>query len=246
MALIKKYLTPRNPFAFKRLFGTVKNKDILLAVLNTVLKEQLHKPIKEVTFIHPVSAPPAVAARRLSIVEALCQDEDGCQYIIQLLIETADLFYFHERAAYYAYNAYIAPFKRGEKYPNLTKVIFLVFCDLPIASKGSHYKMPHITIGDKPITIDDKTYKYDLNMFSFTFIDLVKFAKERTKKVHNLTFEEKIYYLFCRDTVISDEALALLTSGTEAIEKAFGEVDRLKWSKEALEEYNALEKQPHN
>ena len=61
MSLIKKYLNPQNDVAFKRIFGTEKNKDILIAMLNAVLKSQLHTPITQVSFLSPFQEPEALA-----------------------------------------------------------------------------------------------------------------------------------------------------------------------------------------
>ncbi len=53
MNLAQKYLDPKNNAAFKCIFGKEKNKDILIKMLNAVLKNQLHKPIKEIEFLNP-------------------------------------------------------------------------------------------------------------------------------------------------------------------------------------------------
>ena len=37
---MQKYLNPRNDVAFKRIFGTEKNSNILITLLNEVLKNQ--------------------------------------------------------------------------------------------------------------------------------------------------------------------------------------------------------------
>ena len=67
MNLAKKYLNPKNDIAFKRIFGAEKNKDILITMLNAVLKKQLHKPIKQLEFLSPVQEP-EVAGSKQSIV----------------------------------------------------------------------------------------------------------------------------------------------------------------------------------
>ena len=54
---MQKFLNPKNDIAFKRLFGSDRNKDLLIALLNEVLKNQLHKKIQEGTFLSPVQNP---------------------------------------------------------------------------------------------------------------------------------------------------------------------------------------------
>ena len=76
--MLGKYLNPQNGFAFKRLFGVEKNKDILMELLNCVLKRQLHQHVVEVTFLPPV-LDPEIFSQKQSIVDVLCKDQDGCQ-----------------------------------------------------------------------------------------------------------------------------------------------------------------------
>jgi len=110
---MKKFLNPKNDVAFKRLFGTDKNKDILITLLNVVLKSQLHRKIVEVIFLSPIQEPKALAKKQ-SIVDVLCKDEDGCQYIIEM--QVADTEGFVERAQYYASKAFISQMNKGEQY----------------------------------------------------------------------------------------------------------------------------------
>ncbi len=50
---IVKYLNPRNDVAFKKIFGTEKNKGILKHFLNDVVVTGEKKAIKEVTLLNP-------------------------------------------------------------------------------------------------------------------------------------------------------------------------------------------------
>ena len=227
MSLVKKFLNPQNDVAFKRIFGTEKNKDILIAMLNAVLKNQLHRPIKDVQFLNPIQEPEALA-RKQSIVDVLCKDEDDCQYIIEMQIANAKG--FQERAQYYASKAFISQMKEGEEYHDLKEVIFLAFCNFPIFQKKKHYKSEHITI-------DKKTGEHDLDKLSFTFIDLLKFDKECVKTIEDLTLEEKFYYFLRHATEIDEKSLQSLISKDIIIEKAFKEIERFAWTDEELRKY---------
>ena len=67
---ITRYLSPKNDYAFKRLFGEERNKDILLGMLNSVLIDQVHKPIVDVEFLKTIQEPETAAAKQ-SIVDSL-------------------------------------------------------------------------------------------------------------------------------------------------------------------------------
>jgi len=49
--LLGKFLDPKNNIAFKKIFGTKKNKDILIHFLNDVLTFKEHGQIVEVNFL---------------------------------------------------------------------------------------------------------------------------------------------------------------------------------------------------
>src|SRR5688572_8402026 len=120
--MLTRYLDPKNDFAFKRIFGTKKNEDILIALLNEVLKNQLHRKIETVQFLTPIQEP-EILAKKQSLVDVLVEDKDGCQYIIEM--QVASTAGFEERAQYYAAKAFVNQLKEGESYKKLKEVIFL-------------------------------------------------------------------------------------------------------------------------
>ncbi len=171
--MLSKYLNPQNDIAFKRLFGTEGNKDILISLLNEVLKSQLKNPIEKVTFLSPEQKPELMVNKQ-SIVDALCQDDKGTQYIIEMDVANTDVFY--GRAQYYASKAFISQMNPGGLYEGVKGVIFLVFCNFNIFPKKLSYKSEHITFEEKKI-------ENDLDKFSFTFIELDKFKKQKPKEI---------------------------------------------------------------
>ncbi|MEM9569802.1 MAG: Rpn family recombination-promoting nuclease/putative transposase [Bacteroidota bacterium] len=232
MNLVKKYLNPKNDIAFKRIFGSKKNSDILIAMLNAVLKGQLQEPIKKVEFLSPLQ-PPEVAGSKQSIVDVLFQDKDGRKYIIEMQIGHADG--FQERAQYYAAKAYVNQAKKGDSYYGLKEIIFLAFCDFSIFPDKKDYKSEHVTL-------DKKTHERNLDKFSFTFVDLVKFDQQRPRSVQELTLEEKFYYFLCHAEEIDNAELPLLIGKDKVIKKAFTELERFGWSDQELAVYEALQK----
>ena len=232
MSLVKKYLNPQNDVAFKRIFGTEKNKDILIAMLNAVLKNQLHTPITVVSFLSPFQEPEALAKKQ-SVVDVLCRDADGCQYIIEMQVASAKG--FEERAQYYASKAFINQLNEGEGYHDLKEVIFLAFCNFSIFPEKKDFKSEHVTL-------DKKTGENNLDKLSFTFIDLVKFDENRTKAVNELTLEEKFYYFLRHAPAMNDEALHELIGNDKIIKKAFYELERFGWSEMEIRRYEQEDK----
>lgn len=51
---VSKFLDPKNDFCFKQVFGTEKNKDILIHFLNDILKFEGKERIIDITFLKTI------------------------------------------------------------------------------------------------------------------------------------------------------------------------------------------------
>ena len=69
---ITKFLDPKNDVAFRRIFGSEKNKDILMHFINDVLELKNNDKVQEITFL-PTIAVPEIAAKKQSAVDVLCK-----------------------------------------------------------------------------------------------------------------------------------------------------------------------------
>ena len=232
MSFTSKYLSPCNDIAFKKIFGSEKNEDILIAMLNAVLKNQLPKPITHVQFLNPVQEP-EILDKKESLVDVLCRDEDGNQYIIEM--QVAYTIGFEERALYYAEKAFVSQMNKGDAYENLKKVIFVAFCDYPIFEEEETYKCKYFSNNDN--TVPEK-----LDKMTFTFVNLVKFGKNIKKPINELTFEEKIYYFLRFAHNISEKDLEQLTKDEPLIKKMFEVTAKHYWSEEELFRYEREQK----
>ena len=119
--LLSKFLDPKNDFAFKRIFGTEKNQYILIHFINDILHFKGADQIKSVTFLK-TAQDPEIASKKQSLVDVLCTDETGRQYIIEMqVVRTKG---FEKRAQYYAAKAYSRQLDTGENYTKLKEIIF--------------------------------------------------------------------------------------------------------------------------
>ena len=230
--MLNKYLNPKTDFSFKKIFGTTKNQDILIAMLNAVLANQLHRPIKSVVFLTTFQDP-EVAKKKQSIVDVLCQDSDGCQYIIEMQVPDAEG--FQERAQYYAAKAFISQLAAGKNYLHLKKVIFLAFVDFTLFPQKTAYKSEHMTL-------DSKSLAHDLDKMSFTFVELPKFSKTNTTPIEELSLEEKFYYFLHHAPEMEEAAVQTLVGKDAIIGKAFQALNRFFCTEAELQRYEAEEK----
>ena len=130
---LSKFLDPKNDFCFKQIFGTEKNKDILIHFLNDILKYEGSEKITEVTFLKTIQDP-EIAAYRQSIVDVLCKDQNGDQVIVEMQISKHKG--FEKRAQFYAAKAYSQQVIKEDEnhkklavYAKLKAVIFLAIAN---------------------------------------------------------------------------------------------------------------------
>lgn len=77
------YLSPTNDIAFKKIFGETQNKDILIHFLNDVLHKDGESAIADVEIANPHQLP-EIAGSKESILDVLCTDNHGIQYIVEM------------------------------------------------------------------------------------------------------------------------------------------------------------------
>ena len=227
--MLGKFLDPKNDVAFRKIFGTEKNQDILIRLLNDVIIFQENRPITKVTFLKTVQDP-EIASQKTSIVDILCEDDLGCKYIVEM--QVAKTTGFEKRAQYYASKAYCSQIHVGGAYHTLKEVIFLAIADYMMFPEKQEYKSDHILL-------DKKTLEHDLKDFSYTFIELPKF----TKTIDELdTFTEKWCYFFKHAEETSPEELKKLIENDEILERVYHELDRFYWTPQELQDYEQAEK----
>ena len=160
--MLSKFLDPKNDVAFRKIFGTEKNKDILIHFLNDVVKFGKGARIKDVTFLKTIQDP-EIKAKKTSIVDILCTDEKGNHYIVEMQIAKEKG--FEKRAQYYASKAYSSQMNAAGQYHTLKAVIFLAIANFIMFPKKKDFKSDHVIL-------DTKSHENDLKDFSFTFLEL--------------------------------------------------------------------------
>src|SRR3990167_3267722 len=227
--MITKFLDPKNDFAFKKIFGTEKNKDILIHFLNDMLTFKEKYPIEDVTFLKTVQDP-ETAAKKTSIVDILCRDEKGNQYIVEMQVVKEKG--FEKRAQYYAAKAYVSQMVEKGKYEDLKEVIFLAITDFIMFPKRKEYKSEHVIL-------DIDTHDHHLRDFSFTFFELPKFHKS-INELSNVV--EKWLYFFKHAEETSEKDLYKIIGQDEIIERAYEELNRFSWNEAELNTYEQEQK----
>ncbi len=223
------YLNPRNDVAFKKIFGDIKNKEILIHFLNDVLGKE--KSIVNVTIVNPAQLP-EIEGSKESLLDVLCTDQDDNQYIVEMQVSGKRG--FEKRAQYYAAKAYCQQAKKGDNYYHLKEIIFLAILDFVMFPKSAQYKHVHKIF-------DEKDFTHHLTDFSFTFIELPKFNKEDPETLE--TYQEKWCYFFknASDPVSMYQFMKTLKD-EDVIHKAYEVLETHHWTPTELQYYERMEK----
>ena len=225
-----KFLDPKNDVAFRKIFGTEKNKDILIKFLNDMVVFKEGKPIVDVTFLKTIQDP-EISSKKTSVVDILCTDQDQNTYVVEM--QVASHKGFEKRAQYYAAKAYVSQMDKGGKYENLKEVIFLAIANFTMFPQKESYKSDHVIL-------DRDNHQHDLKDFSFTFLELEKFHKTITELSSMI---EKWCYYFKHAQETTPEDLDRIIGQDLVIKRAYEELDRFYWQEEELLAYeDALKK----
>lgn len=223
---ISKYLDPKTDIAFKRVFGNEKNKNILMHFLNDLNIFGNDRTIVDVTFLSPIQDP-EIASKKQSIVDVLCKDQDGVQYIVEM--QLADDANFIKRAQYYASKAYFSQLDSGKTYSNLKEVVFLAITNFVMFKDKDSYISHHIIL-------DKDTKEHDLKDLYFSFIELPKFTKGIGDKLDNMI--EKWCYFLKHAPATKNEDLQAIIGRDEVIKQAYDVIERFNWNEEELRKYD--------
>ena len=235
--MLSRFLDPKNNFAFLQIFGTEKNKDILIHFLNDILGYSGGvQEVKEVTFLKTIQDTD-IAIYRQSIVDVLCRSQNGEQFIVEMQVSHHKG--FEKRAQYYAAKAYSQQILREDEnhkkmavYAKLKGVIFLAIADFIMFPEKQDWTSKHRLL-------DTKTYENDLKDFYFIFMELGKFNKtiEESK-----TIQEKWAYFFKHAHKSSLVEMEHLIGKDLIIKRAFQAIDQASWSEEQLRTYDKITK----
>ncbi|WP_409369122.1 Rpn family recombination-promoting nuclease/putative transposase [Lysinibacillus sp. 38-6] len=133
---LKNLMDLKIDFAFKRIFGSERNKSLTIGFLNALLQRTGRNTIKEVTFINQEVGGEYKEDKqsRLDIV-VKTQNEDYINIEIQLTNKN-DMF---KRTLYYWSRLYNSQLHRGNGYHTLNPTITINICDFTLFKEHAHF-----------------------------------------------------------------------------------------------------------
>ena len=225
---ITKYLDPKNNVAFLRIFGEAKNSDILIHFINDILEPD--NPIETIEILNPIQSPD-IASKKQSIIDVLCKDSTGNQYIVEMQVYPQQG--FEKRAIFYASRTYCRQADKGSSdmgdYANLKDVYFIAITNDKLFKNKQSYISSHRIL-------DKETGTHDLKGLNFVFIELSKFPKTNIDDLDNM-IEQWCYFFRYAPESKAEDIQKIIDSNDGIISKAYGELDRHYWTEDELMQY---------
>ncbi len=222
---MSRYIDFYTDFAFKKIFGTEANKDLLISFLNGLLNLEGEKEIEDLTYMNTEQLGESTSERR-AIYDVYCQTRKGDRFIVEMQKAKQD--YFKDRTLYYSSFAIREQGRKGSM-------------DMPWDYRLSPVYVVGIlnfemddSMSDKVITKvklkDDENRDFS-DKLNFIFLEMPKFRKEESELA---TFIDKWLYVIKNLCRLADKPAAL----TEGIfKKLFSVAEIAAFTKEERYDY---------
>lgn len=158
-------INPKVDFAFKKLFGSEENKDILISFINSILSED--QQIKDIILKNPYNIA-NYKKDKMSILDIKAVDEKGVWYDIEM--QLSEQVFYEKRAFYYWARVYADQMEGGYDYDKLKKTISINILDFNYLDEEDFHNTYKV--------FNEKSKKELSNFFEMHFIELNKFKKD--------------------------------------------------------------------
>lgn len=213
-------INPRVDFAFKKLFGSEENKDLLISLINAIVSES--DRVADIELKNPYNLADYQAGK-MSILDIKALDNKQHWYNIEMQI--GEDLNFDKRAMYYWAKLVTEQLSEGMMFKELKKTISINILDFSFVPSDTEYhnlyKITNTTSGE-----DDNLH----DIFELHYIELRKFKKTYHDLAAPLdrwiTFLTKAYELSTNkipEPLASDKAIV---KAIKAVDRMFDEEER--------------------
>ena len=207
-------INPRVDFAFKKLFGSEENKDLLMSLINAIVSSE--EQVVEVELKNPYNLA-AYQAGKMSILDIKAKAENGRWFNVEMQI--SEDYNFDKRAIYYWAKLVTEQLSEGKMYKELKKTISINILDFNFIPDNIEvhncYKIINTATGK-----DDKLH----DIFELHYVELRKFSKS-TEQI--ITALDRWSTFLTKADKLDKYDIPLELASDQAIVKAIAAVDRM-------------------
>jgi predicted transposase/invertase (TIGR01784 family) len=217
-------INPKVGFVFKKLFGSEKNKDLLISLLNSILFEK--DRIKTVELLNPYNLED-YKQDKMSILDIIATDEKERKY--KILLQIGEDLNFVKRAVFYWSKMVTDKLSERMMFKKLNKTICINILDFNIVSNNSDFHNIYKILNNKAVKNDNLH-----DVLEFHYIELKKFQKEFCHISNNL---DRWLFFFNNADKLNIKNVPQELSQDSEILKAISEIDTM-FDEEELKMYN--------
>lgn len=165
--LHERYINPYTDFAFKLLFGTELNKELLISFLNALLHGEEH--IKEITYLNSEHLGTQERDRR-AVFDIYCENEQGEKFLVEM--QKGEQAFFKDRSIYYATFPIREQAIKGSEWNYQLKAVYTVaILNFVFDDKDNDYFHHEVKL------VDMRTKKVFYDKLTFIYLEMPKFNK---------------------------------------------------------------------
>jgi predicted transposase/invertase (TIGR01784 family) len=181
-ALKPVFADPKLDLPFKKAFGTLEHKNLLIELLNDLLRLPPEARIVDLEYLSGEQLP-AFDGLKLSILDVKCTDTQGARYVVEMQVFPVEG--FEKRVVLNASNAYVEQLESGNDYAQLSDVVAVTICNFSLFGK----KVPMLS---RWRMREDESHEAGLSQIQYVFLELTKYDRKRKPR----TVVEKWAYFF--------------------------------------------------
>ena len=222
----------KNDYVFKRVFSYKGNEDVLLDLLEAILKRKITKV--------EVRNPEMVSEKengKKFILDIKAELDDGT--IVDIEMQTADERNIQERSTAYSARMVSEQLQSGEEYTRLNKVIFIGILDFEYYKRNSYYNVarPRFDEIEEEYFVD-MGYKEQEELASkyveMHYIELPKYFKK--VPIMKTKLDEWLW-LFSED----EEKMEMVKRKNKKVKKAMNTLERISLDPKEREMYESIQ-----
>jgi len=218
------YINFYTDFAFKKLFGTEVNKELLRSFLNALLDGQ--EVITNLTYLNTEQLGTQKLARK-AVFDIYCENEHGEKFLVEM--QKAEQQFFKDRSVFYATFPIREQAKRGDWNYRLKAVYTIGILNFTFDDKDPDYFHHEVKL------MDTRTKEVFYDKLTFIYLEMPKFTKTEEQLV---TMFDKWLYAIRHLATLLNRPKALYEKVFEQLFTA-AEIAKLK-PKERMEYEDSL------